>query len=146
MAAGLAISAAALAAAAPRGGDARLTAAEPAGQATAAPHPKPGARAGHALVAAPVRIADAASVRLLRPGDRVDVVAAGGGAAGDRAAKVVARAARVAQVPRGDGAASGTGPDLTAEAGALVVLSVPRPTAAALAGAAASGRLAVSLC
>lgn len=145
MAAGLAISAAALAAAAPRSDDARLTAAEPAGPATAEPHPKPG-RAGQPLVSAPVRIADAASVRLLRPGDRVDVVAAGDsdGTAAGRPAKVVARAAKVTQVPREQG------PSASAEAGfgtgALVVLSVPRRTATALAGAGASGRLAVSLC
>ncbi|MEV4196625.1 hypothetical protein AB0J65_35350, partial [Streptomyces toxytricini] len=46
------------------------------------------------MVAAPVRIADAATVRLLRPGDRVDVVAA------ERAGppRLVAAGARVARV------------------------------------------------
>lgn len=71
------------------------------------------------MVAAPVRIADAGAVRLLRPGDRVDVVAADGGSAG----RVVATGARVTAVP--DFAAD--------ETGALIVLSVPRPTAARLA-------------
>ncbi|MFF8716388.1 RcpC/CpaB family pilus assembly protein [Streptomyces sp. NPDC015184] len=90
------------------------------------------------LVSAPVRIADAGAVRLLRPGDRVDVIAAGedGSGAGIR---VLAKSARVADVPRSpaDGAAGD---------GALVVLSVPRETAASLAGAGISSRLAVALC
>ncbi|MET7896839.1 hypothetical protein [Streptomyces mirabilis] len=83
-------------------------------------------------VAAPVRIADAATVRLLRPGDRVDVIAADGSGEG----RVVAAGARVAEVP--DFAAT--------ETGALVVLSVPRATAARLAGAGTTARLAVTLC
>ncbi|MFD7437572.1 hypothetical protein [Streptomyces sp. NPDC059861] len=88
-------------------------------------------------VSAPVRIADAATVRLLRPGDRVDVVAAEGAAPGG-AAEVVARGALVTEVPEPlDGDAVG---------GALVVLSVPRATAARLAGASATARLAVTLC
>ncbi|MEW1697856.1 hypothetical protein [Streptomyces sp. NPDC091278] len=89
-------------------------------------------------VSVPVRIADAATVRLLRPGDRIDVIAAphlalGGGTR----TRVVARGVRVAEVPPPDG----TGPD----AGALVVLSVPRPTAAELAGAGTASQLAVIL-
>ncbi|MEU1484392.1 RcpC/CpaB family pilus assembly protein [Streptomyces sp. NPDC005752] len=98
------------------------------------------------LVSAPVRIADAATVGLLRPGDRVDVIAA---IDGDTEARVVARDVRVAEVPRGSGggdaafpeAGGGAGP----EGGALVVLSVERDTAADLAGAGASGRLAVAV-
>jgi hypothetical protein len=88
-------------------------------------------------VTAPVRIADGATVRLLRPGDRVDVIAAAETATvGD--ARVVARGARVTKVPEPlDGAAHD---------GALVVLSVPRSTAADLAGASATARLAVTLC
>ncbi|WUE60375.1 hypothetical protein OG250_25185 [Streptomyces sp. NBC_00487] len=85
-------------------------------------------------VTAPVRIADAAAVRLLRPGDRVDVIAAEESATGG-AARIVARGARVVKVP----AASAT------ESGALVVLTVPRRTAARLAGAGATSRLAVTL-
>ncbi|MFJ3926057.1 hypothetical protein [Streptomyces sp. NPDC090022] len=87
------------------------------------------------LVSAPVRIADAATVRLLRPGDRVDVVAA----ERDGPPRVVAAAARVAEVPRADGGVEDDG-------GALVVLSVPRETARALVGAGALTRLAVALC
>ncbi|SEN09475.1 hypothetical protein [Actinacidiphila rubida] len=92
---------------------------------------------------APVRIADAGAVRLLRPGSCVDVLAA---------FRVVASGARVVDVPADpdpdlasaltagrDGVGSGTG-------GALVVLSVPRGVAAAISGAAASSPLAVTLC
>ncbi|WP_349632789.1 RcpC/CpaB family pilus assembly protein [Streptomyces sp. ML-6] len=90
------------------------------------------------LVSAPVRIADAGAVRLLRPGDRVDVIAAGGSGSGADV-RVLAKGARVAEVPQApaDGAAGD---------GALVVLSVPRETAASLAGAGISSRLAVALC
>ena len=132
MAVGLAVTAAALVAAGPGGpegarghpgADAHPTAA--AGQARER-HPV-------AMVTAPVRIADAATVRLLRPGDRVDVIAAdsGGGEA-----RVVAAGARVTRVPDVD----------PTESGALLVLSVPRPTAARLAGAGATSRLVVTLC
>ncbi|MET9593597.1 RcpC/CpaB family pilus assembly protein [Streptomyces sp. NPDC006516] len=97
------------------------------------------------LVSAPVRIADAATVGLLRPGDRVDVIAA---VDGDSEARVVARDVRVAEVPR-QTRARGTyaAPDGEAIAGggALVVLSVERKTATALAGAGVSGRLAVAV-
>ncbi|MFG3497951.1 hypothetical protein [Streptomyces sp. NPDC047928] len=98
-------------------------------------------------VSAPVRIADSAAVRLLRPGDRVDVIAApgaplgsgpGGGGGGD-GPRVVATGARVAQVPRPDEVAADGG-------GALVVLSLPRAQAAELAGAGVTARLAVTLC
>ncbi len=88
---------------------------------------------------APVRIADAAAVRLLHPGDRVDVIA---GQGGTERARVVARSARVDRVPR----SVETDPVGEADGGALVVLRVPRRTATALAGAGASGRLAVTLC
>ncbi|MBT2479467.1 hypothetical protein [Streptomyces sp. ISL-94] len=86
------------------------------------------------MVSAPVRIADAATVRLLRPGDRVDVVAA------ERAGepRVVAAGARVAQVPAAE--------QDVGDGGALVVLSVPRETARALVGTGTTARLAVTLC
>lgn len=141
MAAGLAVTAAALAASTAHGAD--DTAAEsrapgaPAPAAAAAPARKP--QAGEQLVTAAVRIADAATVRLLRPGDRVDVIAAAEPVAGDEPrAEIVASCVRVTEVP-------GTG-DASAEAGALVVLSVPRTTATALAGAGATSRLAVTVC
>ncbi|MFB6822784.1 hypothetical protein ACFCXA_14460 [Streptomyces virginiae] len=86
------------------------------------------------MVSAPVRIADAATVGLLRPGDRVDVVAA------QRTGppEVVAAGALVAEVPDPDKG--------VADGGALVVLSVPRDTARVLVGAGATTRLAVTLC
>ncbi|MEV0094878.1 hypothetical protein [Streptomyces sp. NPDC050738] len=125
MAAGLAMTAAALAASAPRDPG------RPQQQHALPLHERPRAD----VVSAPVRIADAATVRLLRPGDRVDVIAAG-----DEKARVVASGARVARVPevRDDGAGG--------DGGALVVLSVGRATAAELAGASATSRLAVTLC
>lgn len=97
------------------------------------------------VVSAPVRIADAATVRLLEPGDRVDVIATGPAGAGSPAAagrdtaveaRVVAAGVRVAGVPDAD----------PSGAGALIVLAVPRSTATALAGAAANSELAVTLC
>ncbi|MFE9951840.1 RcpC/CpaB family pilus assembly protein [Streptomyces sp. NPDC005531] len=135
MAAGLALTAAALAATGLTGGDGGSGAADGAGG--SAPE---GERRPVQLVSAPVRIADAATVRLLRPGDRVDVIA-GEGSGAD--ARVVAKGAKVAAVPRT--AADGSAEDPT-DGGALVVLSVPRSTAASLAGAGISARLAVTLC
>ncbi|MFJ6436774.1 hypothetical protein [Streptomyces sp. NPDC091416] len=88
------------------------------------------------LVSAPVRIADAETVRLLRPGDRVDVVASEGAGAGSR---VLAKGARVTRVP--EVSAEGS-----TEHGALIVVSVPRATATTLAGAGISAGFAVILC
>ncbi|MFD4139177.1 RcpC/CpaB family pilus assembly protein [Streptomyces sp. NPDC058572] len=146
MAAGLAVTAAALAASSAQGstgpagplgpsgergpGTGALTAAAP-----AAPHGRPATD----LVSAPVRIADAATVRLLRPGDRVDVIASADSPAGEASrAEVVASGARVADVPQAQ--------ENSADGGALVVLSVPRTTAVKLAGAGANSRLAVTVC
>ncbi|MBV2356938.1 hypothetical protein KUM39_21610 [Streptomyces sp. J2-1] len=129
VAAGLAVTAAALVAAGPDGG----AAARPAHGAAPVRAPVPVAE----TVTAPVRIADAATVRLLRPGDRVDVIAAGDPASGG-AARVLVRGVRVTRVPE---SAGGSG-----DAGALVMLAVPRSRAAGLVGAGASARLAVTLC
>nr|WP_228473182.1 hypothetical protein [Streptomyces cyaneochromogenes] len=128
VAAGLAVTAAALVAAGPREADRARghPVAEPVRQHRAVER-----------VSAPVRIADGATVRLLRPGDRVDVIAAQETATGGDA-QVVARGARVTKVPEPL--------DAAADSGALVVLSVPRSTAARLAGASATARLAVTLC
>ncbi|MEU8957574.1 hypothetical protein AB0C93_25080 [Streptomyces sp. NPDC048518] len=135
------MTAAALAAGTPRS-----SAPDPAQQAAAAAEPvrergaagvASGGLAGRATVTAPVRIADADAVRLLRPGDRVDVIAADGSPGGGAEPRVVAADARVAAVPE-----PAEGP---AESGALVVFSVPGPTAARLAGTAATTRLAVTL-
>lgn len=134
VAAGLAVTAAALVAAAPEETD------------RARGHPAAGSERRHravALVSAPVRIADGATVGLLRPGDRVDVIAAPrtqapAAADGGTGAWVVARGARVTRVP--DPVAG------ESDGGALIVVSVPRPTAVRLAGAGATARLAVTLC
>ncbi|WP_363325567.1 hypothetical protein [uncultured Streptomyces sp.] len=105
----------------------------------------PGPRPVH-LVSAPVRIADAATVRLLRPGDRVDVI---DGGHRDGPARVLARDVRVARVPRpllpGQGFPAAGVPGEGPGEGALVVLSVDRSAAAALVGAGTSGRLAVAV-
>ncbi|MFF9087230.1 hypothetical protein ACF1BE_12570 [Streptomyces sp. NPDC014991] len=134
VAAGLAVTAAALVAAGPRTGP------EPHGADRAGGH-RPAERArphtAVEVVAAPVRIADAATVGLLRPGDHVDVIAAQDPSAGG-GARVLARGVRVTKVPEPlDG---------TAGSGALVVLAAPRATAARLVGASATARLAVTLC
>ncbi|MEV4329835.1 RcpC/CpaB family pilus assembly protein [Streptomyces sp. NPDC049597] len=144
MAAGLAVTAAALAASSARGADDPGSRSGAHGQggsgtgALAAAAPARDRHPGDVLVSAPVRIADAATVRLLRPGDRVDVIAAADSPAEDSPAKVVASGVRVAAIPRaGEDPAGG---------GALIVLSVPRATAATLAGAGATSRLAVAVC
>ncbi|WP_234312545.1 hypothetical protein VM636_17805 [Streptomyces sp. SCSIO 75703] len=135
LAAGLAVTAASLVVAGARPGT------EEAGEARARARPvaeRMAERPAGALVTAPVRIADAATVRLLAPGDRVDVVAAGPEGAGADTA-VLAHGARVARVPEPE-------PGAVAGEGALVVLTVPRDTAHRLAGAGALSRLAVILC
>lgn len=146
-AAGLAVAALALAAQIARGDDDGPSGAgpgrePPVGPTAAAQRAHGRSGAGHgpvSEVSAPVRIADAAAVRLLHPGDRVDVIA---GAHGTEQARVVARCARVDRMPR----SRETDPVGPGQEGALVVLRVPREKATALAGAGAAGRLAVTLC
>jgi pilus assembly protein CpaB len=89
-------------------------------------------------VAAPVRLADLAVAALLRPGDRVDVLAAPSDAG---AAEVVAAGALVLSAPPAEvpGAAA-AGAD-----GGLLVLAVSAETAARLAGSATSSTLTVTL-
>ncbi|MEU3599944.1 RcpC/CpaB family pilus assembly protein [Streptomyces sp. NPDC006798] len=159
VAAGLAVVAATMAATGARDALGTGGSSAPDSGARGAPRPPAAAAPPPRLVTAPVRIADAATVGLLRPGDRVDVIAtpsvpggpggfgdgpgpegaAASGGAGQ--ARVVASGVRVAAVPRIQ-ETFGDGP----EGGALVVLSVPRSTATALAGAAATSRLAVTVC
>lgn len=154
LAAGLALTAAALAATglggggAGAGGDAAYGAG--AGRTTGALPER--ARRPARLVSAPVRIADAGTVRLLRPGDHVDVIAAGegsgAGAGAGAGVRVLAKGARVAEVPHSPagGSEGSDGSDGFTEDGALIVLAVPRETATALAGAGISSQLAVTLC
>ncbi|MEU6382127.1 RcpC/CpaB family pilus assembly protein [Streptomyces bauhiniae] len=142
VAAGLAVTAAALVAAGPRSpGGGTPSAERPRGHPAA--DPVRGRGPGE-LVRAPVRIADAATVRLLRPGDRVDVVAAEERAAsgGGGSARVLARGARVVRLPEPLNRMPGEG---SVTEGALVVLAVPRATAARLVGANPMARLAVTL-
>ncbi|OXS35136.1 hypothetical protein CHR28_11480 [Streptomyces sp. XY006] len=139
VAVGLAVTATALVAAGPRDTDGARG--HPRAQTPARTAPVSGEHSGRArraaaAVTAPVRIADAATVRLLRPGDRIDVIAAEETATGGDA-RVVARGVRVTEVPEPVTDAS--------DGGALIVLSVPRATAARLAGASATARLAVTL-
>ncbi|AQU68203.1 hypothetical protein [Streptomyces niveus] len=149
MAAGLAVTAAALAASgaggpgAPAGAEERAAsrAARGGGGASVA-GADAGAQPGAAkarLVTAPVRIADVATVRLLRPGDRVDVIAAAHSPVGEESdARVIATGALVESVPRAPASAT--------DGGALVLLTVARDVAAELAGASTNSRLAVTLC
>ncbi|WP_424858303.1 hypothetical protein [Streptomyces sp. SAI-170] len=134
LAAGLAVTAVALVAAGPRSGADAHRDEQALGHPVAERAPE---RRAVRTVTAPVRIADGATVRLLRPGDRVDVIAAQDTATGGQA-RVVARGALVTKVPEPLAE--------SADTGALVVLSVPRATATRLVGASATARLAVTLC
>lgn len=90
------------------------------------------------LVGAPVRIADAAAVALLRAGDRVDVL---GASDTQQVAAVLAGNVLVVSVPDQAEAAANTGLD----AGALVVLATTPETSQRLAQAAIASRLSVVL-
>ncbi|WP_405798264.1 hypothetical protein [Streptomyces sp. NBC_01506] len=149
MAAGLAVTAAALAASGAGGPGVTAGAeerAEAASRAAARGGGVPGAGSDAQpavpkarLVTAPVRIADVATVRLLRPGDRVDVIAAAHSPTREESdARVIATGALVESVPRALESA--------ADGGALVLLTVARDVAAELAGASTNSRLAVTLC
>jgi len=91
-----------------------------------------GGRTG--LQAVPLRLADAGSAVLIRPGDRVDVLAATTSGP-STAASVVATAVQVLALPAAGGEADG----------ALVVLATTPAVAARLAAAAVSSRLSVSV-
>ena len=94
-----------------------------------------------ALVAVPVRFADAQAVRLLRAGDVVDVVAAAAldpSGTGPVAAHVVAERARVLAVPAPAESAG-------LQDGALVVLALEPEVATRVAAAAAAARLSFTL-
>lgn len=135
-AASLAITAAALAAAVPRGEARPERPGAPAAGASEGPDRGQGQEPDPPVAAPvlmPVRIADPAAARLLRPGDEVDVLAtptprAAGGRTAPARARVVARHARVAELP----------------GGSLLVLAVTPRVAAELAAAAATSELAVA--
>ncbi len=95
---------------------------------------------GADLVAVPVRLADPAVGRLVRPGDRIDVLAttvsASGAATGS--ADVVAADVPVLTVPS-------TGDSAAYAEGSLVVVAARPATAAALAAAEGGARLSLAL-
>jgi Flp pilus assembly protein CpaB len=97
---------------------------------------------GDGLVAAPVRIADAASVRLVGPGDVVDVLAAGAGVDGSATsgARLVAAGVPVVTIPPSGGGPLG---ESDAGQGALVVVVTTPETAVRLAAAAATDRISL---
>lgn len=93
-------------------------------------------------VVVPVRLADAGVARTLRPGDRVDLLAATADAAASAGgAEVVAAAALVVAVDEGGGAGPLGGEELTS----LVFVGVPRATAPSVVGASAWAPLRVVL-
>jgi Flp pilus assembly protein CpaB len=87
------------------------------------------------LVAVPVRIGDPGAVRLLRVGDRIDLLAAD--PQGDSSAEVVGRDVPVLAIPR----PTDESPGLTN--GALVVVGVPDDTARRVAQASVTSFLCV---
>jgi pilus assembly protein CpaB len=97
---------------------------------------------GDGFVAAPVRVADAASVRLVAAGDIVDVLAAGPGVNGSATvgARVVAAAVPVVTIPPAGGSSLG---ETDVGQGALVVVVTSSATATRLAAAAATERLSL---
>jgi Flp pilus assembly protein CpaB len=88
---------------------------------------------GSGLVAAPVRVADAGALALVRVGDRIDLLATT--AAGDQPARTVAAHTPVVALPR---------PDEAAEGGLLVVAVSPA-TASELARSAVTSQLSLVL-
>ena len=94
---------------------------------------------GHGQVATPVRIADPAVPALLRPGDRVDVLAAPADPATGGATTTVAANVRVMAVPQPDPSAGGQSD------GALVLLATTARVSVALASAGTADRLSVVL-
>jgi len=92
---------------------------------------------GAGMVASPVRLVDLEVAALLRPGDRVDILAATDGAV---SAAVVAARVLVLAVPLADS----EGPVAAAPLG-LVVVAVDQETAGLLAAAAASSILTATL-
>ena len=87
------------------------------------------------LAGVPVRIGDAGSVRLLRVGDRVDLVAVD--PQGERGATVVGRDVPVLAIPR----AGDPSPGLTG--GALLVLGLPEASVRTVAEASVTAFLSV---
>lgn len=103
-----------------------------------------------ALVAAPVRLADAGQATLIRPGDTVDVVAARAIDSGGQSAERIATDVRVITIAAEarDGAnllSSGDSSSETHEPGSLIVLAVSPATATELAAAATRSQIGIVL-
>jgi Flp pilus assembly protein CpaB len=111
---------------------------------------------GPDLVAVPIRMADAGSVGLLRPGDRIDVLTTPGASeasgaldgaeaetagAGARARQVLSPVPVIAVVGESPDDAGGLGQGAEVGTGALVVVAARRDQAATLAGSAFGSRL-----
>ncbi|MBG0826343.1 flagellar biosynthesis protein FlgA [Planomonospora sp. ID67723] len=96
----------------------------------------PGLLAAHrpGTVAAPVRVADPESARLLSPGDVVNVLAAQDGWDGSAPARTVAEGVPVLALPAGESGG-----------GALIVLATTPEQAADLASAQAGGKLSITI-
>lgn len=93
---------------------------------------------GDGLVATPVRVADAGTAGLVRPGDRVDVLATPAGQdTSGQPTRVVAADVVVVAVPGADGTGF--------VEGALLVLATTPAVAALLAGATVTDRLSLTL-
>ncbi|GGL19220.1 flagellar basal body P-ring biosynthesis protein [Sphaerisporangium melleum] len=108
---------------------------------------------GPGLLAAPIRVTDAAAARLLRPGDVIDVIASASpswddappaaGAAPYPRAATVAQAVTVIALPR---AASSDSPEAAmTESGALVVLAATPDQATRLAQAGTTAQLSITI-
>jgi pilus assembly protein CpaB len=98
-------------------------------------------RPGSGLVSAPVRFADPQAAQLLRPGMRIDVLAASTATdATPAAASVVAANVTVVAIPTAVPASSDATPDVGVE-GALVILATSAGQARQLAQAQVSSRL-----
>lgn len=89
---------------------------------------------GPGTVAAPVRVADPQTARLLSPGDVVNVLAAPSSWDGSAPARTVAEGVTVLATPGGE-----------ADQGALVVLATSSTQAAELASAQAGGHLSITI-
>lgn len=93
-------------------------------------------------ILAPVRVADPAVVDLLRPGDRIDILASSPESGGQT--RRIAEDVRVVTIPQPDSDSGGlTGG--TVEQRTLLLVEVPREQATALADAAAGSQLGVVL-
>ena len=103
-----------------------------------------------ALVAAPVRLADAGQATLLRAGDIVDVIAARASDGGGQSANLVARDVRVITIAADAGSKGGLLPTDTAagdppDSSSLIVVAVMQDVATELAAAATRSRISVVL-